>query len=73
VPLAAESLRKITDNGKTYTFRIKKGIYFTPDPAFKGKKRELTARLRVFDQAFFRSEEPLAVRVPVRGKDRRAR
>jgi len=43
VPLAAESLPQITDKGKTYTFRIKKGIYFTPDPAFKGKKRELTA------------------------------
>jgi oligopeptide transport system substrate-binding protein len=43
VPLAAESLPLITDNGKTYTFKIKKGIYFTPDPAFKGKKRELTA------------------------------
>jgi ABC-type transport system substrate-binding protein len=43
VPLAAESLPQITDNGKTYTFRIKKGIYFTSDPAFKGKKRELTA------------------------------
>src|SRR6266568_1065779 len=43
VPLAAESLPQITDNGKTYTFRIRKGIYFTPDPAFKGKKRELTA------------------------------
>ncbi len=43
VPLAAESLPQITDNGKTYTFRIKKGIYFTPDPAFKGRKRELTA------------------------------
>ena len=43
VPQAAESLPQITDNGKTYTFKIKKGIYFTPDPAFKGKKRELTA------------------------------
>src|SRR5258708_12720627 len=43
VPSAAEALPQITDNGKTYTFKIKKGIYFTPDPAFKGKKRELTA------------------------------
>jgi ABC-type transport system substrate-binding protein len=43
VPLAAESLPQITDNGKTYTFKIKKGIYFTPDPAFKGKRRELIA------------------------------
>jgi ABC-type transport system substrate-binding protein len=43
VPNAAESLPQITDKGKTYTFKIRKGIYFTPDPAFKGKKRELTA------------------------------
>src|ERR1700686_3401745 len=31
------------DNGKTYLFRIRKGAYFSPDPAFKGAKRELTA------------------------------
>ena len=43
VPSAAESLPQVTDNGKTYTFKVKKGIYFTPDPAFKGKRRELTA------------------------------
>ena len=43
VPSTAESLPEITNNAKTYTFKIRKGIYFTPDPAFKGKKRELTA------------------------------
>ena len=43
VPDAAESLPRITDNGRTYTFKIRKGIHFTSDPAFKGKKRELTA------------------------------
>jgi ABC-type transport system substrate-binding protein len=43
VPDAAESLPQITNHGRTYTFKIRKGIYFTPDPAFKGKKRELTA------------------------------
>jgi ABC-type transport system substrate-binding protein len=43
VPDVAESLPRITDNGRTYTFKITKGIYFTPDPAFKGKRRELTA------------------------------
>jgi oligopeptide transport system substrate-binding protein len=43
VPLTAEALPVITDNGQTYTIKIKKGIYFTPDPAFKGEKRELTA------------------------------
>lgn len=44
VPNAAESMPLVTDGNKTYTFRIKQGIYFTPDPAFKGKQRELTAQ-----------------------------
>ena len=43
VPMVAEALPEVTDNGQTYTFRIRKGIYFTPDPAFKGVKRELVA------------------------------
>jgi len=40
---AAEAMPEVTDSGRTYTFRIRKGIHFTPDPAFKGKRRELTA------------------------------
>ena len=43
VPAVAEAMPEISDDGKTYTFHIRKGIYFTPDPAFKGTKRELTA------------------------------
>jgi len=43
IPNTAEALPEVTDNGKTYTFRLKKGIFFTPDEAFKGQKRELTA------------------------------
>ena len=43
VPLTAEAMPTVTDNGKTYTVHVRKGIYFTPDPAFKGKKRELVA------------------------------
>jgi len=43
VPNVAESLPQVTGEGKTYTIRISKGIYFANDPAFKGKKRELTA------------------------------
>jgi ABC-type transport system substrate-binding protein len=43
IPLTAAALPEITDNGKTYTFRIKPGIVFANDPAFKGKRRELTA------------------------------
>jgi ABC-type transport system substrate-binding protein len=43
VPGVAEAMPEVTDDGKTYLFRIRKGIYFSPDPAFKGAKRELTA------------------------------
>jgi ABC-type transport system substrate-binding protein len=44
VPNAAEALPEITDDGKLYTFKIRKGLFFTADPAFKGQKRELTAQ-----------------------------
>ncbi|MGC1818657.1 MAG: ABC transporter substrate-binding protein [Casimicrobiaceae bacterium] len=43
VPLAAEAMPEVTDDGRTYTIRIRKGIVFADDPAFKGKKRELVA------------------------------
>lgn len=43
VPGTAEAMPEMTDGGKTYLFHIKKGIYFTPDPAFKGVRRELVA------------------------------
>jgi ABC-type transport system substrate-binding protein len=43
VPNTATAMPEISDGGKTYTFHLKKGIYFAPDPIFKGKKRELTA------------------------------
>jgi ABC-type transport system substrate-binding protein len=42
-PLLAE-MPEVTDDGKTYTFHLHKGIYFAPDPAFKGQKRELVAQ-----------------------------
>jgi ABC-type transport system substrate-binding protein len=43
VPNTAVALPEVSTDGLTYTIRIKKGIYFTPDPVFKGKARELTA------------------------------
>jgi ABC-type transport system substrate-binding protein len=39
----ATAMPEVTDGGKTYVFRIRPGIYFTPDPAFHGTKREVTA------------------------------
>jgi oligopeptide transport system substrate-binding protein len=41
-PLTAAALPQVSADGKTYTIRLKKGILFAPDPAFKGKRRELT-------------------------------
>ncbi len=42
-PLTAAAPVDIAADGKTWTVRLKPGIYFTDDPAFKGKARELTA------------------------------
>jgi len=44
VPLTAEAIPEPEEKGTRYTFRIRPGILFADDPAFKGAKRELTAR-----------------------------
>ncbi len=61
VPNVARSLPEVTDQGRTYTIRIRPGIYFADDPAFKGAKRELTARDYAY--SFKRFMDP-AVRSP---------
>ncbi|MBT8045767.1 MAG: hypothetical protein KJN67_01250, partial [Pontiella sp.] len=44
VPLLAESMPEISDDGLVYTFKIRKGIYFHDNPCFpEGKGRELVA------------------------------
>jgi ABC-type transport system substrate-binding protein len=43
VPRALEAMPVVGDQGKSYLCRIRKGVYFTDDPAFEGKRRELTA------------------------------
>jgi ABC-type transport system substrate-binding protein len=43
VPRVLEAMPTVEDGGRTYVCRILRGIFFTPDPAFKGKPRELTA------------------------------
>lgn len=42
-PNTATAMPTVSSDGLTYTFRIRPGMYFTPDPAFKGRKREVTA------------------------------
>src|SRR5438128_3902628 len=43
VPKTAAALPDISDGGRTWTLRVRPGIYFADDAAFKGRKRELTA------------------------------
>ena len=43
VPRTAAAMPDIADGGRTWTMRITPGIHFADDPAFKGRKRELTA------------------------------
>src|SRR5882672_8425544 len=42
-PLTLERLPEVSDRGATYLCRVRKGIFFAADLAFKGKPRELTA------------------------------
>ena len=42
MPAVLESLPDSADDNTRHTFRIKPGIFFADDAAFKGKKRELT-------------------------------
>jgi len=48
VPVTLTALPEISADGKTYTLRVKPGIYFTDDPAFNGKRRELVAQDYVY-------------------------
>jgi len=48
VPRTLEAMPTVADGGATYLFKFRRGIFFTPDPAFKGRPRELTAA----DQAY---------------------
>ena len=48
VPNTAAGMPEVTDGGRTFTIRVQPGIYFADDPAFKGKRRELTAQDYVY-------------------------
>ncbi|HEY0858382.1 MAG TPA: ABC transporter substrate-binding protein [Albitalea sp.] len=47
-PATAAAMPEVSDDFRTFVFRIKPGIYFTDDPAFQGKKRELVAQDYVY-------------------------
>ena len=48
LPQTAQALPEISDDGRVFTLRIRPGIYFADDPAFKGRRRELTAEDYVY-------------------------
>jgi ABC-type oligopeptide transport system substrate-binding subunit len=43
IPNTAAAMPEVSKDGMTWTIKVKPGTYFIDDPAFKGKKRELTA------------------------------
>jgi ABC-type transport system substrate-binding protein len=47
-PNTAVAMPEVSDDFKTWTVRIKPGIFFADDPAFKGVRRELTAQDYVY-------------------------
>lgn len=44
----AAALPEVADGYRSFTFRVRPGIYFADDPAFKGKRRELVAEDYVY-------------------------
>ena len=55
-PLTADGMPQVSDDFRTWTVRIRPGIFFADDPAFKGKPRELVAEDYVY--AFKRFADP---------------
>jgi ABC-type transport system substrate-binding protein len=47
-PATVAALPEVSADGKIWTVRLRPGIYFADDPAFRGKKRELTAQDYVY-------------------------
>jgi ABC-type transport system substrate-binding protein len=53
-PNISDGMPEVTDSGATYLIKLKKGIFYTPHEAFKGKKREIIAQdLHYSIQRFF--------------------
>jgi ABC-type transport system substrate-binding protein len=42
-PLVCEAMPEVSDDFRTFVFRIRPGIFFADDPAFRGRRRELVA------------------------------
>jgi ABC-type transport system substrate-binding protein len=61
-PCTAAALPEVADDFRVFTIRVRPGIFFADDPAFKGARRELTAADYVYSlKRFFdpRTKSPL--------------
>jgi ABC-type transport system substrate-binding protein len=47
-PLTADGMPQVSEDFRTWTIKVRPGIFFADDPAFKGKKRELVAQDYVY-------------------------
>jgi ABC-type transport system substrate-binding protein len=72
-PLSAAGMPEVSADFKVWTIRLKSGIYFTDDPAFKGQRRELVAQdfvyqfLRIVDPANISPVESDVIEIGLRG------
>lgn len=57
-PLTAEAMPQHSDDYRVWTVRLRPGIYFAGDPAFKGTRRELVAQDYVY--TFKRFADPVS-------------
>lgn len=48
-PLLAVDLPEASPDFRTWTIRVRPGIYFAPDPVFKGRRRELVAADAIYN------------------------
>ncbi|SEL77246.1 ABC-type transport system, substrate-binding protein [Roseateles sp. YR242] len=58
-PLTAAALPEVSDDYRTWTVRLRPGIFFADDPAFQGRPRELVAQDYVY--AIKRFADPAVV------------
>jgi ABC-type transport system substrate-binding protein len=72
-PLTAVAMPEVSDNFRTWTIRIRPGIHFADDPAFKGQRRELVAQdyvyafQRVMDPANISPIQPSTLELKIKG------
>jgi ABC-type transport system substrate-binding protein len=66
-PVLAESLPEVSSDFKTWTIKLKRGVYFADDPAFNGKKREFTSADVVY--TFKRIYDPKTLSQSISGLD----